>query len=548
VQIGDYEVLGRLATGGMGEVFRAVRSDGSSNVPVALKLIRADRLSDRHFLELFRAEAEVGALLQHPNIVRVIEFGEAFGVPLLVQELVDGASLARLLERSSLSPPVAAHVAVSVLAALDYAHRFVDAHGRPLGLVHRDVAAGNVLVSRTGQVKLTDFGVVKRRGRSITNVGEVKGNPEYMAPEQLATDGIVRTVDLRADIFAVGVLLYRMVEGNGPFVDVQAWLARGVPLIGGGPFAHVIARAMAVDPEARYPSAAEMSEAVACVVAPGPHAAAELAARTAAALQHDQPLNQLANRLLQVLGGVEPGQTAVADAPAVHTQVEMHEAAVVREDSDVASEGTTTRRFAAKRLLPWATRARGVLARAAAVTLLIFAAVLTFVMLLLRGSVSAGGQTTPPIAAPAHAGAKTAVAASSAVRANERAVPTAFGANPPGSTTPSPSPTAIRVRPPPVRPHVRSHATVKAAARARPSGAAPARSEPPTGLLSIDSEPWATVYLGHRKLGTTPLLRVRVPAGRQLLTLDLEDSGRRRTIPVQIETGGETRITPSLAQ
>jgi hypothetical protein len=207
---------------------------------------------------------------------------------------------------------VAGYVALQVLAALDYAHRLRDEHGRPHRLVHRDVAAGNILVSRAGEVKLADFGVVKRRGLSLTHIGEVKGNPACMAPEQLTGEGARRALDLRVDVFAVGVLLHRMVEGRGPFDDVETWLQVGAPLSGGGPFRGVIARAMALDPDQRFASAAELADAVAAAVPPDPAAGRELADRVVGAIEPEQPLSPFAQRILADLFEPQVDRTACA--------------------------------------------------------------------------------------------------------------------------------------------------------------------------------------------------------------------------------------------
>src|SRR5262249_5833064 len=156
--------------------------------------------SDPHFRRLFVNEARIAALLHHPNIVQLIDSGEIDSVLYLAMELVEGVSLERLLASAPVAPAVAADVMQELLDGLQYAHALTNQEGRPLRLVHRDVSATNVLVSRSGDVKLTDFGVARVTGSTMTLTNEVKGKRAYMAPEQVAG----RVVDGRADLFAAG--------------------------------------------------------------------------------------------------------------------------------------------------------------------------------------------------------------------------------------------------------------------------------------------------------------------------------------------------------
>jgi serine/threonine-protein kinase len=178
----------------------------------AIKRILPDLAKDQRFVSMFIDEARICAGLQHPNIVEVVDFGESQGELFMAMEYVDGVTLARLLrhvagKRSSFPIPLAILIARDVLRGLSHAHLASDEHGRPLGLVHRDVSPGNVLISRMGEVKLADFGIV--RGVTLdrrTDPGELKGKLGYMSPEQV----IGAEVDPRSDVFAVGILLAEM--------------------------------------------------------------------------------------------------------------------------------------------------------------------------------------------------------------------------------------------------------------------------------------------------------------------------------------------------
>ncbi|MCC6214059.1 MAG: serine/threonine protein kinase [Polyangiaceae bacterium] len=208
--LGGYELLERLGAGGMAEVWVARRRGPHGFVKrVAIKRILPQLARDARFVEMFCDEARVYAALAHPNLVQILDFGEADGELYMALEYVGGPSVARLLRlvgaRSGRVPLEAAcFIAREVLRGLHAAHSAVDDRGRPLGLVHRDVSPGNVLIGRAGEVKLTDFGIA--RGAFIerrTCPGEMKGKLGYMSPEQV----VGSEVDPRTDLFSAGVVL-----------------------------------------------------------------------------------------------------------------------------------------------------------------------------------------------------------------------------------------------------------------------------------------------------------------------------------------------------
>jgi serine/threonine protein kinase len=213
LRLGPYVLGERLGLGGMAEVFVGRRAGPHGFAKrFAIKRILPDLAKDQRFVSMFIDEARICAGLQHPNIVEVVDFGESQGELFMAMEYVDGVSLARLLrhvagKRSSFPISLAVLIARDVLRGLSHAHQAADEHGRPLGLVHRDVSPGNVLISRMGEVKLADFGIV--RGVTLdrrTDPGELKGKLGYMSPEQV----IGAEVDPRSDVFAVGILLAEM--------------------------------------------------------------------------------------------------------------------------------------------------------------------------------------------------------------------------------------------------------------------------------------------------------------------------------------------------
>jgi serine/threonine protein kinase len=219
-RFGNYVLEEQLAKGGMAEVWRARRVGVAGFArKVCVKQILPAHADDRAFLEMFIDEANTGAQLRHGNIVGIDDFGQIDGRYFIAMEFVAGIDLARLLRHLAraherLPIDVAVFVAREVLAALDYAHRKMSDRGTPLGIVHRDVSPHNVLLSSTGEVKLTDFGIAKAASRLHQTVGlVVKGKLAYMAPEQARLEN----VDGRADLFALGVIFYEMLTGERPF-------------------------------------------------------------------------------------------------------------------------------------------------------------------------------------------------------------------------------------------------------------------------------------------------------------------------------------------
>jgi eukaryotic-like serine/threonine-protein kinase len=218
-EFGPYRLLRRLGRGGMAEVYLAAHEPmpGAPRL-VAIKQILPDLAEDETFLEMFLDEARVLSGLYHPNLDHVVDVGEHDGVPYMVLDYIPGRDLAMVLRRHDghglLPLEVSVHVAARVAAGLAHAHGRKDAHGRNLGIVHRDLSPENIIITFEGTVKVVDFGVARGIMRALqTAPGLIKGKPAYMAPEQI----LARSIDHRADIFALGVLLYRLTVGKHPF-------------------------------------------------------------------------------------------------------------------------------------------------------------------------------------------------------------------------------------------------------------------------------------------------------------------------------------------
>ncbi len=217
---GKYVLLERIAAGGMAEVYRALlRGDSGFEKTVALKLVLPDLDTDEQFLRLFRDEARVASTLTHANVIQTFDHGEIEQRLYLALEFVDGLDLGRLIDRLAatqtvMPPAMAAFVVAEAARGLAYAHDKQDARGAPLGIVHRDVSPRNILMSRSGEVKVADFGVARAAGKLFrTATGVVLGKVRYMAPEQM--DG--RPIDARADIYSLGAILYELITGTRLF-------------------------------------------------------------------------------------------------------------------------------------------------------------------------------------------------------------------------------------------------------------------------------------------------------------------------------------------
>jgi hypothetical protein len=219
--IGSYTLLRRLGSGGMADVYLARRQGGGGVVQrVALKRLRAEHADDPNFARMFLEEARLAAKLVHPNIVTLLDVGEHRGALYLAMELVDGAPLSRILQLlrrrgTPIADAAAVEVTLQIADALSYAHAMRDEGGRALELVHRDVSPHNVLVDKTGHVKLADFGIARSLdgGGARTRTGVMKGKLSYMAPEQVRSS----TYDQRIDVYALGVVLFEMLSNRLPY-------------------------------------------------------------------------------------------------------------------------------------------------------------------------------------------------------------------------------------------------------------------------------------------------------------------------------------------
>ena len=272
-QFGDYHLLEKIATGGMAEVWRA-RAYGLAGFEKILVIKRVlDSLAkDEEFVRLFIDEAKIAVQLLHVNIVQVFELGEVNGSYYMALEYVHGLDLSRLLARSkdvaAFPIPLSLFIVGEVLKALQFAHDRTTEDGVPLKIVHCDISPQNVLVSFAGEVKITDFGISRAAFQAKAMHEVIRGKYAYMSPEQV--EG--RELDGRSDLFSLGIVLYELLTGRRLFKaktreETVARVRRAeVP----NPRAYrpeiseelsaILMKALALDPDNRYPTAAAMLE------------------------------------------------------------------------------------------------------------------------------------------------------------------------------------------------------------------------------------------------------------------------------------------------
>ena len=294
--LGRYELLRPLARGGMAEVYLARRKAAGVEKWLVVKRIRAQLSGDVRFLDLFVREARLSMSLTHQNIVPVFDFGRIDDQVFLAMERVEGKDLGSSLARAGdrrLPPLVAAFIAAECCQALDYAHRRKSPEGAALGIVHRDVTPRNVLLSWSGEVKLTDFGIAALAGDATT---KLIGTPAYMAPEQARGEPL----DARADVYALGLVLRELLTGERarPGAERDATLAAAktgelVPWTAGIPAALVaiVDRAASPAAEARFADARAMLQEL-----------DDFSVAERAANKGDAPARQLAAWLDEVWG------------------------------------------------------------------------------------------------------------------------------------------------------------------------------------------------------------------------------------------------------
>ena len=273
-RIGDYYLIDRIGSGGMGEVFKATRRGlAGFEKTVALKRIHPFLAENNEkIVSMFIHEALLAAQLYHPNIVQIYDLGKTDGYYYIIMEYIPGKNLATILtdlsNKNRLMPlSITTLIGINICHALLFAHRKNDANGQPLGIVHRDVSPRNILISFGGEVKLADFGVAKATTKiHLTKPGSLKGQVPYMSPQQAQGEPI----DHRSDIYSLGLVLFEMATGKKYYsaenemslldkvregkIIAPSKINADIP----GEYENIILRSLKFDPDERYQDANEL--------------------------------------------------------------------------------------------------------------------------------------------------------------------------------------------------------------------------------------------------------------------------------------------------
>jgi tRNA A-37 threonylcarbamoyl transferase component Bud32 len=293
----NYQILSTLATGGTAVLYKAIQK--SLDREVVIKRLHSHLTSDTNFTGRFEVEAKAAASLDHENIVRIIDSGVSDGNYFIVMEYIDGFPLSEIMEKHGpIDEELALLIAREICIGLDHAHQH--------GIIHRDIKPANIMITATGQVKITDFGLAKLIGSQLqhTVADTLLGTPLYMSPEQAIGDGL----DGRSDIFSLGTICYEMVTGNQPFSG-NTYAAVIQRIIGGhipqpsrinknicNEAECIIMKALSREPSRRFGTALEM-------------------ARTIEACVGQEKVWSMRNRLRRLAGGSDPAVTVAGSVP-----------------------------------------------------------------------------------------------------------------------------------------------------------------------------------------------------------------------------------------
>ncbi|MEW5847648.1 MAG: serine/threonine-protein kinase [Myxococcota bacterium] len=556
-RFGQYEVLKRLAVGGMGEIFLARQTGikGFERLAIIKTLLNTG-VDDEERVEAFLAEARIAGLLNHPSIVQIYDLGEEQGTYYIAMEYVEGDTVGALvssaMKQDKHSPWPFAALMAQAARALHYAHHHVDTQGQLLNLVHRDISPQNIMVRRDGMIKVVDFGIAKvaSLGGARTATGVIKGKLAYMAPEQVKAE----PVDARSDLFSLGIVTWELLTGRRMFQDlpehavahriVMNQLPRPSDVRPGFPpeLEDVVMRALSPAPLDRFQTGNDMADALEAALQSSTEAGrttlaqyvealigARVQERKASAVsnpgmprpQSPTPPRGSSDRL--VSGGGPMVVSAIQELP---TMAEV-------DSSDVLpamKSGPKAAPSPPRSMTPW------VVGASLAVVLGVGGAVVAVRMMREPVAPSTVAPVEPPPA------------------------PTPEPAPPPEpAPAPTPAPQAAPTpdveetrpeRPAPARPSTST--TKRPEPKPRPQPVAPQETKAPPaepqgdGFLTISSVPWAVVTVDGKQVGSTPVYKVPLPPGKHTVVLHNEAEKLTRTMEVTITPGGQERLKVNL--
>lgn len=397
----------------MGRVWAARQVGSPLQRLVAVKTAISGQSQTPEFQRLFMDEARIASLIHHPHVCGVYELGEEHGTLYLVMEWCDGASLRQVMDKltgSRMDLAIAARIVANTAAGLHAAHELEDSDGTKLRVVHRDVSPQNILISKNGHIKVADFGVAKAQGQlhRPTETGEMKGKLAYMAPEQVTA----KDIDRRADIFALGCVLYEVTVGRRPFQGegalstlyqlLEQSVVSPCEVVDGYPqgLADIVLKSLAKDPESRFQTAEDLRVALEAWIAGSGSQASE---REIAALLKSTCGADIDDKSRRINEAVAKLKERPAPPPATHNSGPTPPTAIdtraPREGASTVDRGVATGSFREKSSSWWLPVGAGL-------------AVLALVVVLAKGNLgtraSEGDVPEAPPAEPARVVAASA--------------------------------------------------------------------------------------------------------------------------------------------
>jgi serine/threonine protein kinase len=528
---GGYELVSKLATGGMAEIFLARKLLADGELPPAsdaagdeghdllvIKRVLPHLLEESRFIAMFRDEARLASQIIHPNVCRVVDSGTVAGTYFIAMEYLHGVPLSRVMLRAArtkkhLDVSLVVGLLIQCCEGLHHAHDLKSRDGRALEVVHRDVSPPNIFVTTDGLAKMLDFGVAKARGASQkTRTGTVKGKNSYMSPEQI----LGQEVDRRSDVFSLGIVLWEALTSRRLFsreTDFLTFTAitkaefedvREIRPDITDALAQVVAKALALDRDDRYSTAQELAEALSATQkeADGYALPEVIGAHVRARFSKELvPIGDLSKRISETFDAVaDPGESeeeevkslalATPPKPAALTAPTQPEAPLLGVASRLADEGPITNTHDLM-LVHASERRRLLMAVAAAVV------VTALVAFLIVGGSGDSAKDAPPIDTVA----LVPVVATEVVDAS------------------------VAVPPP----------DAAAAPDAQPIIAVPEVDNRPA-YLTVDSSPYATIYVDGKKRGVTPIFKLKLTPGKHKLKA-VSATGAKQSLRLNLKPG-----------
>ncbi len=575
ISFGKYELFASLGRGGMADVFLSVaRGPMGFNKLAVVKRLRRTLAEEPTFLAMFLDEARLAARLNHPNIVHTYEVGEHASSYFIAMEYLDGQPLNKIIRASlkrkeQLDEAFCARVVMDALNGLEHAHKLCDYDGSPLAIIHRDVSPHNIFVTYDGHTKLVDFGIAKAATSSTeTEVGVLKGKVAYMSPEQASGN----KVDQRADLFAMGIVLWemlsgeRLMRGDSTANTLHKLMSLPIPRVSerrvvAPALEAIVARALEKDPDVRFSSAGEMREALEAYLdeLPTPYRSDDVSRHVCElfARVREEAQRQVQKHMAAI--GKKEAASKERTAKDVLTldsvrRLERTGAALLRlsetgsgvramvtGQTQIGQTGSFVGTFP-RDAEKWARSPRSSVVPWAVALVLLGIVAVSAVVVAVRASAPHGGS---PEASSSSSSSSSSSPASSEPVAISSATLASTSANEPTTPVPAiPSPSSSSSS---STPQVPSAAPGKSAHVTAGSGPSAASVKPESssaslspGYLTFDTYPWTRVFEHGKLLGATPLVKVALAPGVHVLTFENEEQAVSHTQSVTIKSGEVT--------